>query len=771
MPGLSRRTLLILGVLAVLVICVFMYLQSGMGNEDSGSTSSEEQSVQVIPTSVPATEAPTAKPIVPSAKPTTRPAATAKPAAAPAGSSTGQSWLVMLYQDADDKTLEKDIYVDLNEAERVGSSDNVRIVAQVDRFAGGYTGDGDWTSTKRFYVTRDQDLERVRSELIADLGEKNMADGNTLVDFVTWAVQTYPSDKLVLIMSDHGMGWPGGWSDPAPATQKDNSTPLSSALGNAIYLNELDSALQAIRQRSGIDKFEMIGLDACLMGQLEVLSALEPHARYAVTSEETEPALGWAYASFLSALEANPAMSGADLSKLVVDSYIDEDQRIVDDVARADLVSGGSPMGGLYGFSVPTSEQVVSQMGRNVTLAAVDLSAVPALVDGVNNLCVALQGADQRSVAQARSYAQSFTSIFGQQVPASYIDLGNWAQLLKQTNAGASVNQAVDSVLAEMQTAILAEKHGQGKPGATGVAIYFPNSQLFRTPVTGPTSYTAIAGRFAGISLWDDYLAFHYTGRAFDASSQQAVVPESSAAVTAPGRGELVMSAVRASANVAAPGQPVVLSVDINSQNLGYVQLFAGYYDRESNSINVSDTDYLQSSDTRQVDGVYYPVWPTGEFTLEFEWEPLVYYISDGVDAVPALLTPASYGAAEQDAVYTVDGIYTFATGEQLQARLYFRDSMLRQVYGFTGSSSASAPREIHPATGDKFTVADLWLDLDSQGRVVNRIYQQGGTLTFHDSMFTWVELDAAAGNYVVGFIAQDLDGNSQQSYAQIRVQ
>ena len=40
----------------------------------------------------------------------------------------------MLYQDADDKILEQDIYVDLNEAERVGSSDRVNIVAQMDRF-------------------------------------------------------------------------------------------------------------------------------------------------------------------------------------------------------------------------------------------------------------------------------------------------------------------------------------------------------------------------------------------------------------------------------------------------------------------------------------------------------------------------------------------------------------------------------------------------------------------------------------------------------------
>src|SRR5512141_3186104 len=34
---------------------------------------------------------------------------------------SSDTWLVMLYQDADDEILEKDIFIDLNEAEMVGS--------------------------------------------------------------------------------------------------------------------------------------------------------------------------------------------------------------------------------------------------------------------------------------------------------------------------------------------------------------------------------------------------------------------------------------------------------------------------------------------------------------------------------------------------------------------------------------------------------------------------------------------------------------------------
>jgi len=44
----------------------------------------------------------------------------------PGSYASDDTWLVMLYQDADDKILEQDIYVDLNEAERVGSSTTTR---------------------------------------------------------------------------------------------------------------------------------------------------------------------------------------------------------------------------------------------------------------------------------------------------------------------------------------------------------------------------------------------------------------------------------------------------------------------------------------------------------------------------------------------------------------------------------------------------------------------------------------------------------------------
>jgi hypothetical protein len=748
--GCSSRTLIVIVGIILLIVCAMAALgQCGSLLGDLSGVGLEQPTLDLTTDLGPATVE--EQPVV-SSPTNTKPQAT-RPAVVPSGPTTGDSWLVMLYQDADDKILEKDIYVDLNEAERAGSTENVRIVSQIDRFAGGFADDGNWTDTRRYLVTQDTDLNRIGSELVQKIGEANMGDGGTLVDFVTWAIQAYPADRYALIMSDHGMGWPGGWSDPDPSSRSGSD------------------ALKTIRERTGIDKFELIGLDACLMGQLEVYSTLAQHARYAVASEETEPALGWAYASFLGALARNPAMDGAQLSELIVSSYVREDERIVDDAARADMYKQGSAMGGMFGFSIPTSQQVADQMSQAVTLSAVDLSQAQALTNRVNEFSLALQQADQSLVARARSYAQSFTSVFGSNVPPSYIDLGHFAELIEKNSSGA-VQKAAGNVLKAVESAVIAETHGSGKPGATGVAIYFPNSQLFRTPQTGLQSYTMIANSFASISLWDDYLAYHYTGRGFTADSLEAVVPDAGATVTAPGAGEFSLSPVKASASQVSVGETVLLSTDITASNLGYVLLFAGYFDQVSNSLMVVDTDYLEAPDTREVEGVYYPVFPESEFTLEFDWEPVVYAISNGQEQVPATFNPQSYGATYEEAVYSVDGIYTYgsAEGGSRYARLYFMNGALQRLYGFTGDQFTGAPREIQPQTGDSFTVIEEWLDLNEQGGVVERAYEAGGTLTFTDQMLAWEVMDMAAGNYVVGFIARDPDGQTQQVYTQITV-
>jgi hypothetical protein len=47
------------------------------------------------------------------------------------------------------------------------------------------------------------------------------------------------ADKHVLILSDHGMGWPGGKSEPGQLPRIHTHL-TSSAQGNMLYLKDLD---------------------------------------------------------------------------------------------------------------------------------------------------------------------------------------------------------------------------------------------------------------------------------------------------------------------------------------------------------------------------------------------------------------------------------------------------------------------------------------------------------------------------------------------------
>lgn len=746
-----------IGMVLLLVVVYFAYqFLSGGGNTATTPSSGDQSGVSTSA----------------AAQVTPLPSRTPRPTTAVNAATAGQTWTIMLYEDADDPVLEADMLLDVNEAERVGSSDQVNIVVQLDRYNGGDKSDGNWTGARRYYLNKDRDIYRLNSELLDDLGEVSMSDPDVLVDFVTWSVENYPADNYVLILSDHGMGWPGGWTDPSPDDSHGANNPLSKAIDqNVMYTNEIDQALTKIRQQTGIDKFEMIGMDACLMSHLEVYDALAEHANYVVSSQETEPALGWAYASFLSQLEDNPGMNGADLGQIIVASYIDEDTRVQDESARADFLRQNSPMGGLFGGGTMSADALSRQLSRSVTLTVADMSEVPALMDAVNDLAFALQSEDQNVPARARTYAQSFTSIFGSSVPASYIDLVNFAQLVKKQSGSSAVDKAADAVINQAQKVVVAEKHGSEKPGANGISIYFPNNQLYASSAAGPRAYTAIADRFAKDSLWDDFLAFHYTEKTFDKSSVAAVVPDSGAKTRAPGSSAFELSQLQLSTTSTNYDEAVTMKAEITGSNIGYIYLFVGYVDPASNAIFVADKDYLEADETSQVGDLFYPVWSEGDsFMLTYDWLPTVFAISDGEKSVVALLEPVLYGANPDEAVYSADGIYTSADGTMTRyARMYFSSGSLQRVYGFAGNDTAGAPSEIIPQTGDQITLLQTWLQSDGSGGY-KETQIEGQTLTFGDNMFTWDEKYVAEGQYVIGFVVSDLAGNEKQTFATVKV-
>ncbi len=264
------------------------------------------------------------------------------------------AWTIIVYSAADDEVLEENMWFDLNEMELVGSNPQMNIVVQIDRYAGAFTGDGDWADTRRYLITQDNDLEHITSPVVESVGEVDTGDPQTLVDFVTWAIQNYPAQKYALVMSDHGGGWTGGFSDMSTSAYSDLSIP------------EIVSSVEQIRQNTGIDKFELIGFDACLMGQIEVFGSLYPYSNYMVASEEVEPGYGWSYAAWLAQLAQNPSVDGSGLSQAIISTYVTNDT----------LLTGGR-----------ASADEIAQEESTTTLSAVESARVPDVIGAMNQIC------------------------------------------------------------------------------------------------------------------------------------------------------------------------------------------------------------------------------------------------------------------------------------------------------------------------------------------------------------------------------------------------
>jgi Clostripain family len=258
---------------------------------------------------------------------------------------TKAKWTFAAYL-AGDNSLSSAGPRDLAEMRRVGSSRDVNIVVQFDR--GGST-----RATQRYQIQK-----YGSNELVQSLGTTDCGDPAVLLKFIRWTAKKFPAEHYALILWNHGGGWEPSEIDRIARKVKavsygraEGSQRTRSTLGRALFRPTLENVmrqptvdLRAICEDDGtghsLDTVELgkvlaeavtlfgqpidlLGMDACLMSNLEVAYQAQPYVRYAVASEESEPNDGWPYDRVLRPLVKNPDMAPADLAGLIVQAYLE----------------------------------------------------------------------------------------------------------------------------------------------------------------------------------------------------------------------------------------------------------------------------------------------------------------------------------------------------------------------------------------------------------------------------------------------------------------
>ncbi|MEZ0370503.1 MAG: clostripain-related cysteine peptidase [Candidatus Sericytochromatia bacterium] len=249
----------------------------------------------------------------------------------------------------------------------------------------------------------------------------NLADSGTLTRFMRLVKAKYDQlPRKVLELWDHGSAYLG--------------IGLDTRVGfDQLSLPEIKQAFSS----SGL-KVDLLGFDACLMGNLEVARAVSPFARYMVASEELSPAHGWHYVDLISILAGNPNAGFDLIGRKIVDSFLDQ----------------------------PEHQKLAR---KYKTLSLLDLGQVDTVVNKVNGLLEALKGEQFNHLLATVQTTQQFGEDPLTKTVYS-IDLQDWINRLA-TEKPAIKPQAEQSLLA-LGKLVLYARHDSTKPQANGVSIF-----------------------------------------------------------------------------------------------------------------------------------------------------------------------------------------------------------------------------------------------------------------------------------------------------------
>ena len=326
--------------------------------------------------------------------------------AAPA---TRAQWTVMVYISGDNN-LEDYVVQDIEtELAPTGSSANVQVVALADRGPGYDTSYGDWQTTKLFHVT--QGMTAAPENAVADWGERNFGDPQTLIDFVTWTKANYPADHYALYFWGHGWNWHPGY---VMQDDTDNDT---------LDMDEVKAALPSI------GFIDMVGYDGCNMASIEVQMLWHGYATAVTHSQEWVNMEGIQYDLVLAQLAADPGMT-------------------------ADQVA------------IATSQTATDD--KTWSAVAVD-SRFDALLAAVNDWSVALNSglaANRKKYDRAFGATRSFW-----QAPMDK-DLYDMAYEMNRNVTDANIKAKSQAVMNAVKAVVLHERHVNAYADAHGITIY-----------------------------------------------------------------------------------------------------------------------------------------------------------------------------------------------------------------------------------------------------------------------------------------------------------
>jgi len=240
-----------------------------------------------------------------------------------------KDWTIMYYASAGDRMEEMRVAKVLD-LEKIGSSKDVNILAQIDRgeefttekWHGGKPGmsryfiepfktvePGSLDAFSRYNPPTLQDLrdrhDRIDSPEAASFGQVNASSPKVIKDYIAWGMKNYPARHYLIMFNGHGAGVTGLMYDDGPEAEKEHHIRAT--------IPEFAGAVKDAREEAGVDKENVVvDIRSCLVGNAETAYEMKDSATSRLASQAVHYSGYWRLEEILS----DPNLAGYDAEQM-----------------------------------------------------------------------------------------------------------------------------------------------------------------------------------------------------------------------------------------------------------------------------------------------------------------------------------------------------------------------------------------------------------------------------------------------------------------------
>jgi hypothetical protein len=347
-----------------------------------------------------------------------------------------KAWTALYYIDVEFESYNADV-LEIKFIDEIASGENLNVIVLQDK-----------EDDPAFIYHIDENHNKT---LLEELGEVNMADPQTLINFISYGKENYPAERYQLCIWSHANAWYG-------------TCPDETSGGDIMTSDEFK---QALIISGGVDLLCFIG--CCQMGSLEAVYELKDLCEVYIGSEDDGYGPHWygMLDDMCELLDKNTSFSTIECGKQIIQFIVNNP----------------------------------NEFAELLTISAIEMDKITGLVGEIEELSIHLYKNYDDLYDNFKS-ARALTKEYDFIQDSYLIDIYDLADNYLEIETNQTICQILSNIKIKLSETVIAEYHGEIQSGSHGLSIFYSTSDLI-------SLYKNYGLDFTRDTHWDELLYNH----------------------------------------------------------------------------------------------------------------------------------------------------------------------------------------------------------------------------------------------------------------------